>query len=268
MARSGSADPDWGGARRHLLPALDDRGRLRIASALGINGDVAAKAEALAAAGADLLVMDTAHGHQSKMLETIKTVASLNLGLPLAAGNVVSAEGTRDLVAAGVSIVKGGSGPGRHVHHPHDDRCGPPAVLRGVRVFACGEGNGSARGRTVGATPSRRRACAGCRRVQRHDRVLVRRHLRVPGDLLFDREGRPAWESYGMASKRAVAARTAAESTFDRARKALFEEGISSSRMALDPVRGGVEDLLDHITSGVSTCTYVGRRPSVNCTSE
>jgi len=80
-----------------------------------------------------------------------------------------------------------------------------------------------------------------------------------PGDLMFDRDGRPYKESYGMASKRAVAARTAADSPFDRARKALFEEGISTSRMALDPDRGGVEDLLDHITSGVrSTCTYVG----------
>src|SRR6201999_2650228 len=71
-----------------------------------------------------------------------------------------------------------------------------------------------------------------------------------------DREYQPYKESYGMASKRAVAARTAADSPFDRARKALFEEGISTSRMGLD---GGVEDLLDHITSGVrSTCTYVG----------
>ena len=62
-----------------------------------------------------------------------------------------------------------------------------------------------------------------------------------------------------MASKRAVAARTSGDSPFDQARKALFEEGISTSRMALDPARGGVEDLLDHITSGVrSTCTYVG----------
>jgi IMP dehydrogenase len=74
-----------------------------------------------------------------------------------------------------------------------------------------------------------------------------------------DRDGLLYKESYGMASKRAVAARTAADSQFDRARKALFEEGISTSRMSLDPSRGGVEDLLDHITSGVrSTCTYVG----------
>ena len=80
-----------------------------------------------------------------------------------------------------------------------------------------------------------------------------------PGDLMRDREDRPFKESYGMASKRAVAARTAADSPFDQARKSLFEEGISTSRMGLDPSRGGVEDLLDHITSGVrSTCTYVG----------
>jgi IMP dehydrogenase len=74
-----------------------------------------------------------------------------------------------------------------------------------------------------------------------------------------DRDNQPYKESYGMASKRAVVARSGADSPFDRARKALFEEGISTSRMGLDPVRGGVEDLIDHITSGVrSTCTYVG----------
>lgn len=64
-----------------------------------------------------------------------------------------------------------------------------------------------------------------------------------------------------MASARAVAARTRADTPFDRARKGLFEEGISSSRMLLDPHRAGVEDLLDHIVSGVrSACTYAGAR--------
>lgn len=62
-----------------------------------------------------------------------------------------------------------------------------------------------------------------------------------------------------MASARAVRLRSASDSPYERARKALFEEGISTARMGLDPDRGGVEDLLDHITSGVrSTCTYVG----------
>lgn len=65
-----------------------------------------------------------------------------------------------------------------------------------------------------------------------------------------------------MASARAVAARTSREGTaFARARKALYEEGISSSRMYLDPEHPGVEDLLDHITSGLrSACTYAGAR--------
>lgn len=62
-----------------------------------------------------------------------------------------------------------------------------------------------------------------------------------------------------MASARAVAARTAGGSPFDRARKSLFEEGISSSRMYIDPKRPGVEDLIDEITSGLrSSCTYAG----------
>lgn len=62
-----------------------------------------------------------------------------------------------------------------------------------------------------------------------------------------------------MASARAVANRTSGEGGFDRARKALFEEGISSSRMYLDPARPGVEDLIDVITTGVrSACTYAG----------
>jgi IMP dehydrogenase len=62
-----------------------------------------------------------------------------------------------------------------------------------------------------------------------------------------------------MASARAVRLRAAADSPFERARKELFEEGISTSRMYLDPQRPGVEDLLDAITAGLrSSCTYAG----------
>jgi IMP dehydrogenase len=85
-----------------------------------------------------------------------------------------------------------------------------------------------------------------------------------PGDLMRDESGREYKESFGMASKRAVTARTRGDESntaFDRARKALFQEGISSGRMLLDPLRPGVEDLLDEICSGVrSACTYAGAR--------
>ncbi len=241
-------------------PAVDAGGRLRIAAAVGINGDVAAKSAALVDAGIDLLVMDTAHGHQAKMLEAIKTVASLGLGVPLAAGNVVSADGVRDLVGAGASIVKVGVGPGAMcttrmmtgVGRPQFSavlECATAAEELGAHVWADG---GVRHPRDVALA-----LAAGASNVMIGSWFAGT--YESPGDLLFDREGKPYKESYGMASKRAVAARTAGDSPFDRTRKALFEEGISTSRMALDPARGGVEDLLDHITAGVrSTCTYVG----------
>jgi IMP dehydrogenase len=82
-----------------------------------------------------------------------------------------------------------------------------------------------------------------------------------PGDVHEDADGRRYKESFGMASSRAVANRTAGDSSFDRARKGLYEEGISSSRMYLDPARPGVEDLIDQICAGVrSSCTYAGAR--------
>ena len=78
-------------------------------------------------------------------------------------------------------------------------------------------------------------------------------------DTLRDTEGRLYKESFGMASNRAVRNRTSQESAFERARKELFEEGISSSRMYLTPDRPGVEDIVDQIVAGVrSACTYAG----------
>jgi len=80
-----------------------------------------------------------------------------------------------------------------------------------------------------------------------------------PGDLQHDGDSRLFKESFGMASARAVRNRTRDRSAFERARLALFEEGISSSKMYLDPERPGVEDLLDQIVSGVrSAFTYAG----------
>lgn len=241
-------------------PATDAARRLRIGAAVGISGDVAAKAQGLVEAGADVLVIDTAHGHQVKALEVIKAVSSLNLGVPLAAGNVVSAEGTRDLIGAGAGIVKVGVGPGAMcttrlmtgVGRPQFSavlECASAARELGAHVWADG---GVRHPRDVALA-----LAAGASNVMIGSWFAGT--YESPGDLMRDRDDQPYKESYGMASKRAVVARNSADTAFDRARKALFEEGISTSRMELDPDRGGVEDLIDHITSGVrSTCTYVG----------
>jgi IMP dehydrogenase len=241
-------------------PATDARGRLRVGAAIGITGDAGAKARSLAEAGVDVLVIDTAHGHQVKTLEAIELVSSLDLGLPLAAGNVVSAAGTRDLLDAGANIVKVGVGPGAMcttrmmtgVGRPQFSavlECASAARELGGHVWADG---GIRHPRDVALA-----LAAGASNVMIGSWFAGT--YESPGDLMRDRDDQPYKESYGMASKRAVVARTGADTAFDRARKALFEEGISTARMGLDPDRGGVEDLIDHITSGLrSTCTYVG----------
>jgi IMP dehydrogenase len=250
------------GALRSTLytPALDAAGRLRIAVAIGINGDVDAKARGALAAGADVLVVDTAHGHQERMLEALRVVRKLDPRVPVVAGNVVTADGVRDLVAAGADIVKVGVGPGAMcttrmmtaVGRPQFSavlECAQAAQELGRHVWADG---GVRHPRDVALA-----LAAGASQVMIGSWFAGT--YESPGDLVLDEQGRAYKESYGMASARAVAARTAGDSAFDRARKGLFEEGISTSRMYLDPQRPGVEDLLDHITSGVrSACTYAG----------
>lgn len=241
-------------------PAVDARGRLRVGAAVGINGDVGAKARSLVEAGVDVLVIDTAHGHQAKTLDAIRTISSLELGVPLVAGNVVSAGGTRDLLAAGASIVKVGVGPGAMCTTRMMTAVGRPQFSAVVECASAARELGGHVWADGGVRHPRDVALA---LVAGASNVMIGSWFagtyESPGDLMRDRDDQPYKESYGMASKRAVVARSGADTAFDRARKALFEEGISTSRMGLDPDRGGVEDLIDHITSGVrSTCTYVG----------
>jgi len=241
-------------------PAVDGDKKLRIACAVGINGDVAGKAQALLDAGADVLVVDTAHGHQIKMIEALKVIRALNPRVPIVAGNVVTAEGTRDLIDAGADIIKVGVGPGAMcttrmqtgVGRPQFSavlECAAEAAKHGKHVWADG---GVRHPRDVALA-----LAAGASQVMIGSWFAGT--YESPSDLNRDSNGRLYKESFGMASARAVAARTATEGAFDRARKALFEEGISSSRMYINPARPGVEDLIDEIISGVrSSCTYAG----------
>jgi IMP dehydrogenase len=250
------------GALRATLyrPATDGNGRLRIGAAVGISGDVAARAKLLLDAGADLLVVDTAHGHQDKMQEALHAVRGLSPQVPVAAGNVVTAQGVADLVAAGADIVKVGVGPGAMcttrmmtgVGRPQFSavlECASEARRLGRHVWADG---GIRYPRDVALA-----LAAGASSVMIGSWFAGT--YESPGDVFRDADGRLYKESFGMASARAVRLRSAADSAFDRARKELFEEGISSSRMYLDPQQPGVEDLLDAITAGLrSACTYAG----------
>jgi len=260
------------GALRSTLyaPALDPDGRLIVGGAVGINGDVAGKATALLEHGIDVLVVDTAHGHQEKMVEALPGVVAardrmadrLGRRIPVVAGNVVSAGGTADLIAAGADIVKVGVGPGAMcttrmmtgVGRPQFSavlECAAAAREAGAHIWADG-GVRHPRDVALALAAGAASVMVGSWFAGTHE---------SPGDLQRDPQGQAYKESFGMASARAVSNRTRDASGFDRARLALFEEGISSSRMYLDPERPGVEDLVDSIVAGVrSACTYAGAR--------
>jgi len=252
------------GALRSALytPAVNAAGQLLTSAAVGINGDVAGKTEALLAHGVDVLVVDTAHGHQAKAVEAVRAARSVAGAVPIVAGNVVTAAGTRDLLEAGADVVKVGVGPGAMcttrmmtgVGRPQFsavEECAAAAREGGKHVWADG---GVRHPRDIALA-----LAAGAANVMVGSWFAGT--YESAGDVHEDGSGRLYKESFGMASARAVKARTASQSGFERARAGLFEEGISSSRMYLDPARPGVEDLVDQIVAGVrSSCTYAGAR--------
>ena len=250
------------GALRATLyrPAVDEQGRLRIGCAVGISGDVVGRADKLLSAGADVLVIDTAHGHQDRMLAAVRSVRALRPTVPVVAGNVATADGVADLVEAGADIVKVGVGPGAMCTTRMVTGVGRPQFSA---VLDC-----VARARELGAHAW---ADGGIRHPRDVALSLAAGASNVmigswfagtyesPGDIQRDADGRLYKDNFGMASARAVRSRTAADSPYERARKALFEEGMSTARMYLDPERPSAEDILDLIVAGVrSACTYTG----------
>lgn len=241
-------------------PATDAHGRLRVAAAVGITGDSADRAAALVQAGVDVLVLDTAHGHQDRMVEAVREVAARDLGVPIVAGNIVTAEAVRDLAEAGANILKVGVGPGAMCTTRMMTAVGRPqfsAVLEtsevarelGARVWADG---GVRYPRDVALA-----LAAGASAVMIGSWFAGT--LESPGEVETDEHGSWFKDSWGMASTKAVEQRFRRLDAFELARKTLFAEGISSSRITIDPLRPSIDDLLDMITSGVrSSMTYAG----------
>jgi len=90
----------------------DERGRLRVGAAVGVGSDCEERVEALVRAGADVIAVDTAHGHSKNVLEVVKGIRRRHPDLALVGGNVATEEGTLALIQAGVNAVKVGVGPG------------------------------------------------------------------------------------------------------------------------------------------------------------
>ena len=98
--------------QRYPQAAKDERGRLRVGAAIGVGSNELKRAEAVLAAGADVLVLDIAHGHADHCIDMVQSLRRTFPQAQIVAGNVASADGARDLAEAGADAIKVGIGPG------------------------------------------------------------------------------------------------------------------------------------------------------------
>ncbi len=246
-----------------LRPALGATGALMVGAAIGISSQAPEAAQRLLELGVSVIVVDTAHGHQRRMLETLRAVR-LVVGdrVPLVAGNVCTAEGTRALIDAGADIVKVNVGPGAMCTTRMQTGAGRPTF---TSVLACAT-VARALGKHVWADGGVRHPrdvalylAAGAARVMVG--TALAGTYESPGDVKEDRDGLLYKENYGMASGRAVSERTADHDAFERAKKGFFREGISSSRIYMREGQESVGAILIDVITGVqSAFTYVGAR--------
>ena len=246
-----------------LEPATNTRGELMVAAAIGISAQAEEQAGALCALGVDALVLDTAHGHQRRMIEAIRAVRkTVGADLPLVAGNVCTVEGTKDLIEAGVDVVKVNVGPGAMCTTRMQTGVGRPTFSAVAACAAEAHRHGKHVWADGGVKHPRDVAlylAAGASRVMIG--TWLAGTYESPGDIKEDREGSLYKENYGMASARAVRDRTANLDPFEQAKKAFFREGISSARIYLRKGHESVGAILVDVLTGLrSAFTYVGAR--------
>ncbi|MEK7615505.1 MAG: GuaB1 family IMP dehydrogenase-related protein [Patescibacteria group bacterium] len=244
-------------------PALNTKNELLTSVAVRVRDHVAETIDWLVQIGVDVIVLDTAHGHQKQMLDAIKTArAILGPDKPLVAGNIVTAVAAQDFIDAGANILKVGVGPGAACKTRMTTAVGRPqfsavhrvsslARKQGAEVWADG-GVRSPRDVVLALAAGASNAMFG---------TWFTGTFESPADTQRDADGRLYKEQFGMASRRAVMDRSRQVDPFEQARRAFFEEGVSQSKMYLKPGQESAEDILDEITAGLrSACTYSGAR--------
>jgi IMP dehydrogenase len=246
-----------------MRPSLDARGQLMVAAAVGITADSADIAMRLLEFGADALVLDTAHGHQRRMLEAIRAVRqTVGKAVPIIAGNVCTEEGARDLLEAGADVLKVNVGPGAMCTTRMQTGVGRPTFSAAMACAYEAKKYGKHIWADGGVKHPRDVAlylAAGASRVMIG--TMLAGTFESPGDLKEDAHGKLYKENYGMASARAVYDRTTQVDPFERAKKSFFREGVSSAPIYL---RDGFESvgslLIDFLTGVQSSFTYVGAK--------
>ncbi len=128
-------------ARKYPSACKDDHGRLRVGAAVGVGADREARVEALVNAGVDVVVVDTAHGHTRRVLDTVRDIKATYPDLDLIGGNVATGVATRALIDAGVDAVKVGIGPGSICTTRMVSGCGVPQLTAVAECTRAAEGS-------------------------------------------------------------------------------------------------------------------------------
>jgi len=244
----------------HPNAVRDDQGRLLVGAAIGAVGDYLERAEALVAAGVDVLVVDIAHGHSEHALCATRAVRRTFPHVQLIAGNVATAEGTRDLAEAGADAIKVGVGPGAACSTRIVAGVGVPqltallecsAVARELGIPIIADGGVRTSGDLTKAL------AAGAETVMIGG--LLAGTEECPGLTMTRKGGR--YKVYrGMASAGAAESRTRSEvsqDTLDELAAAVVPEGVE----AVVPYRGSLAQVLYQLVGGLrSGMSYVNAR--------
>jgi IMP dehydrogenase len=241
-------------------PSLNAKGELLTAAAIGINNSAVERAEELHNNGLDVLVIDTAHGHQRKMLETIRAVRKkLGEEITVVAGNVCTAEATTDLIKAGANIVKVNVGPGAMCTTRMQTGCGRPTFSA---MLACSQAAKKAGGWVWADGGVKHPRDVALYLAAGASRVMIGTSLagtyESEAELWKDKEGFFK-QNYGMASYKAVETRNQNLDSFEKVKKSFFQEGISTSKIYLKQNQDSVGKILNSFIAGLqSAFTYTG----------
>ena len=233
----------------------DEHGRLRVGAAIGATGDFLDRAVELARANVDVLALDTAHGHSTRVMEAIRAVKQRLPNMQLAAGNVATYEGARDLIALGIDGLKVGIGPGSICTTRVVTGAGVPQVTAVVEAARAAKGTGVpliADGGVKYSGDITKAIAAGASVVMIGG--LFAGTEESPGETILY-QGRTFKSYRGMGSLGAMEAGSAdryAQETADRGKS--VPEGVEGRVPYKGPLSGLVEQLTGGLRSGMGYC--------------
>jgi IMP dehydrogenase len=235
--------------------AKDEQGRLRVGAAIGATGDFLERAQELAKEKVDVVAIDTAHGHTSRVMEAIRIVKQKLPEMQLLAGNVATPEGARDLIALGVDGLKVGIGPGSICTTRVVTGAGVPQITAVMDAASAAKGTGVpviADGGVKFSGDITKAIAAGASAVMIGS--LFAGTEESPGETILY-QGRTFKQYRGMGSIGAMEAGSAdryAQET--AARGKTVPEGIEGQVPYKGPLSGLVEQLVGGLRSGMGYC--------------